>query len=375
MAGWPRNRQAGDDLVVIAEFRDTIYPGLVSTGTVTRGSDRPFHTVINAENVHALQVLLYTHEGKVDVIYINPPYNTGALDWKYNNDYVEAGDACRHSKWLAFMERRLRTARPRLNPGGSVLIVATDEREVHRLALLLEQVVEVAEIQTGGRYSGRRQGVRAPGRTPDPGGLVSNTRALPRSQRSSFCTISSRACLRKAHSQTIATRQPACSRSCSLRPSRSVFASNLACQNSGRVAGVVAYGQPACRCQKQPCTKHTAPKRRNTRSGVPGRRRSCRRYRSPLAWMARRSMSSGRVSLLPIPAIMRERVARSTMSAIVVPGRPPEEHHEQQTTREVSGADRPAWFSPATRDAVGWVYRVAGSARCLGAISPFECDP
>ena len=139
--------RAVDDLVVVAEFRDPIYPGLVSTGKIERGGDRPFHTVINAENFHALQVLLYTHEGKVDVIYIDPPYNTGARDWKYNNDYVDSEDAYRHSKWLAFMERRLRTARRLLNPEGSVLLVAIDEREVHRLALLLEQVFEDAEIQ------------------------------------------------------------------------------------------------------------------------------------------------------------------------------------------------------------------------------------
>ena len=94
--------RAVDDLVVIAEFHDPIYPGLVSTGKVVRGGDRPFHTVINAENFQALQVLLYTHEGKVDAIYIDPPYNTGARDWKYNNDYVEAEDAYRHSKWFGF---------------------------------------------------------------------------------------------------------------------------------------------------------------------------------------------------------------------------------------------------------------------------------
>ena len=139
--------RAIDDLVVVAEFRDPIYPGLVSTGKVARGSDKPFHTVINAENFHALQVLLYTHEGKVDAIYIDPPYNIGARDWKYNNDYVEAEDAYRHSKWLAFMERRLRIARRLLNPEDSVLIVAIDEREVHRLALLLEQLFADAEIQ------------------------------------------------------------------------------------------------------------------------------------------------------------------------------------------------------------------------------------
>ena len=147
VADLPFASRAVDDLVVIAEFRDPIYPGLVSTGKVERGGDRPFHTMINAENFHALQVLLYTHEGNVDAIYIDPPYNTGARDWKYNNDYVDTDDAYRHSKWLAMMERRLRLAKRLLNPDGSVLIVAIDEREVHRLSLLLEQVFEDAEIQ------------------------------------------------------------------------------------------------------------------------------------------------------------------------------------------------------------------------------------
>lgn len=77
---------SADDLVVVAEFRDCIYPGLVSTGKVERGHDKPFHTVINSENFHALEALTFTHRGKVDVIYIDPPYNTGARDWKYNND-------------------------------------------------------------------------------------------------------------------------------------------------------------------------------------------------------------------------------------------------------------------------------------------------
>jgi len=65
---------AVDDLVVVAEFRDPIYPGLVSTGKVERGGDKPFHTVINAENYHALQTLLFALRGKVDCIYIDPPF-------------------------------------------------------------------------------------------------------------------------------------------------------------------------------------------------------------------------------------------------------------------------------------------------------------
>ena len=75
-----------DDLVVVAEFRDTIYPGLLSTGKVSRGNDKSYHTVINGENYHVLKALTWTHRGKVDAIYIDPPYNTGAKDWKYNND-------------------------------------------------------------------------------------------------------------------------------------------------------------------------------------------------------------------------------------------------------------------------------------------------
>jgi len=69
-----------DDLVVVAEFRDTIYPGLINTGKVQRSSDKPCHTVINGENYHVLKALTYTHRGNVDAIYIDPPYNTGAKD-------------------------------------------------------------------------------------------------------------------------------------------------------------------------------------------------------------------------------------------------------------------------------------------------------
>ena len=136
-----------DDLVVIAEFQDYIYPGLVSTGKVERGGDKPFHTVINGENYHALKALTYTHRGKIDAIYIDPPYNTGAKDWKYNNDYVEGEDLYRHSKWLAMMERRLQVAKQLLNPEDSVLIVTIDEKEYLRLGLLLEQVFLEGDIQ------------------------------------------------------------------------------------------------------------------------------------------------------------------------------------------------------------------------------------
>ncbi|REJ78737.1 MAG: site-specific DNA-methyltransferase [Acidobacteria bacterium] len=136
-----------DDLVVVAEFRDTIYPGLVSTGKVVRGGDKPWHTVISGENYHALKALTWTHRGRVDAIYIDPPYNTGARDWKYNNNYVESDDLYRHSKWLAMMERRLQVAGELLNPRNSVLIVTIDEKEYMRLGMLLEQLFPEAQLQ------------------------------------------------------------------------------------------------------------------------------------------------------------------------------------------------------------------------------------
>lgn len=146
-AGGETQTVALDDLVVVAEFRDTIYPGLVSTGKVPRGGEKPWHTVINGENYHVLKALTWTHRGKVDAIYIDPPYNTGAKDWKYNNDYIEGDDLYRHSKWLAMMERRLLVAKELLNPTDSVLIVTIDEKEYLRLGLLLEQTFPEARIQ------------------------------------------------------------------------------------------------------------------------------------------------------------------------------------------------------------------------------------
>ena len=134
-------------LVVISDFGEPVLPGFRHLGSVERGGDKPYHLVINGENHHALEALRFTHAGKVDCIYIDPPYNTGARDWKYDNDYVDDTDAYRHSKWLAFMERRLKLAKDLLNPDDSVLIVTIDEKEYLRLGLLLEQVFAGARIQ------------------------------------------------------------------------------------------------------------------------------------------------------------------------------------------------------------------------------------
>lgn len=95
--------------------------------------------LIEGDNYHALSVLNYTHKGKIDVIYIDPPYNTGARDWKYNNDYVDDNDAYRHSKWLSMMENRLKLARGLLKDTG-ILICTIDKNEQARLAMLLEKI-------------------------------------------------------------------------------------------------------------------------------------------------------------------------------------------------------------------------------------------
>lgn len=137
-----------DDLVTVAEFGEPIYPYLKPIDTVCNAPDSDlWHTLIEADNYHALQLLEYLYAGKVDCIYIDPPYNTGAKDWKYNNDYVDGNDAYRHSKWLSFMQRRLKLAKKLLNPKDSVLIVTIDEREYLRLGCLLGELFPETHIQ------------------------------------------------------------------------------------------------------------------------------------------------------------------------------------------------------------------------------------
>lgn len=132
------------ELVVVRSFGDPIYPALVPVDRVARGGpDKPWHMLINADNFHALQLLLYAYEGKVDVIYIDPPYNSGARDWKYNNDYVDKTDTFRHSKWLSMMKKRLSLAKRLLRKDG-VLIITIDENELHHLGVLLEGMFPIS---------------------------------------------------------------------------------------------------------------------------------------------------------------------------------------------------------------------------------------
>lgn len=137
-----------NELVTVAEFGEPIYPYLKPIDSVCNapGSDL-WHTLIEADNYHALQLLEYLYAGKVDCIYIDPPYNTGAKDWKYNNDYVDGADTYRHSKWLSFMQKRLKIAKKLLNPKDSVLIVTIDEKEYLHLGCLLEEMFSEARMQ------------------------------------------------------------------------------------------------------------------------------------------------------------------------------------------------------------------------------------
>ncbi len=100
---------------------------------------KPTNILIEGDNYHALSVLNYTHQGKIDVIYIDPPYNTGNKDFKYNDDFVDKEDAFRHSKWLSFMSKRLRLAKSLLQDDG-VIFISIGEDEIAQLKLLCNEI-------------------------------------------------------------------------------------------------------------------------------------------------------------------------------------------------------------------------------------------
>ena len=117
------------------------------TRKICKDKDLHYNFIIEGDNLQALYLLEKTHRGKVDCMYIDPPYNTGARDWKYNNDYVDTNDDFRHSKWLSMMKTRLKLAKRLLNPENSVLICTIDEKEFHHLGCLLEELFPSSSIQ------------------------------------------------------------------------------------------------------------------------------------------------------------------------------------------------------------------------------------
>jgi adenine-specific DNA-methyltransferase len=109
------------------------------TRKIVADEEEPYNFLLEGDNLHSLKLLEKTHKGKIDVIYIDPPYNTGAKDWKYNNNFVDATDAFRHSKWLSFMNERIQTAKLLLKDEG-ILVVAIDHYELAQLIMLLDSV-------------------------------------------------------------------------------------------------------------------------------------------------------------------------------------------------------------------------------------------
>ena len=145
-----------NDLICVAKNGEPIYPCLKLVDSVQNAPDSDlWHTLIEADNYHALQLLAYLYPGMVDCIYIDPPYNSGATDWKYNNNYVDSKDKYPHSKWLAMMKSRLLLAKKLLNPENSVLIITIDEKEYLHLGCLLEELFPEAEGEKENNYKGR----------------------------------------------------------------------------------------------------------------------------------------------------------------------------------------------------------------------------
>ena len=112
-----------------------------------RNKEKSWNFILEGDNLQALYLLEKTHCGKINCIYIDPPYNTGARDWKYNNDYVEKTDVFRHSKWLSMMQTRLKIARRLMNPLDSILMIAIDDNELCTLKMLLEELFADCQMQ------------------------------------------------------------------------------------------------------------------------------------------------------------------------------------------------------------------------------------
>ena len=129
-----------DELPVLREVKDK--------AILSDEPDAPNHILIEGDNLEALTALSYTHEGKIDVIYIDPPYNTGNKDFVYNDKFVDLEDGYRHSKWLSFMSKRLKIAKRLMNPNG-VIFISVDDNEQAQLRLLLDELFNGKSLDRG----------------------------------------------------------------------------------------------------------------------------------------------------------------------------------------------------------------------------------
>ncbi len=123
-------------LPVLQEVKER---AIINDAVTSSGVETPNHILIEGDNLHALTALTFTHENKIDLIYIDPPYNTGNKDFIYNDHYVDKEDAYRHSKWISFMEKRLRIAHKLLKDDG-VIFISIDDNEQAQLKLICDEV-------------------------------------------------------------------------------------------------------------------------------------------------------------------------------------------------------------------------------------------
>lgn len=135
---WEDKPEAAEQL--LAESLPMLKEDAIKALINTENKNAPNHILIEGDNLHALTTLCYTHEKQIDVIYIDPPYNTGNEDdFKYNDDYVDKEDAFRHSKWLSFINKRLKLAKRLLKDSG-VIFVSIGDDEVSQLILLMNDL-------------------------------------------------------------------------------------------------------------------------------------------------------------------------------------------------------------------------------------------
>ncbi len=126
-----------EDIVALSQLKIPVLKEIKTRRIDESGEQN--NLLIEGDNYHSLSVLDYTHKGAFDVIYADPPYNTGNSSWRYNNDYVEKDDAFRHSKWLSFMRKRLELARELLKDDG-IFVLTIDDYELFTVGLLLDKI-------------------------------------------------------------------------------------------------------------------------------------------------------------------------------------------------------------------------------------------
>ena len=125
----------------IDEILSTHTPVLIEQKDLFIDNGGQMNFLIEGDNIATLQLLMKTHKNKIDVIYIDPPYNTGNKDFTYDDDFVDVNDTFRHSKWLSFMEKRLRIAKLLLKKEG-IILLSIDRNEGFQLKLLLDEIFD-----------------------------------------------------------------------------------------------------------------------------------------------------------------------------------------------------------------------------------------